>query len=159
MQIAARLWIELLFLSWKWDTTWIWAQSFAILTRGGPMIMPVQWVRVMSSSFSRPHEIVPSLTPFWPCSNSSRRRKFRGTTAKKTHKHSQRTKTDSISIYFSFEYFIRHLHIIAAYNGWQHTNWHWKLCLLYTKKKRRGKSHFKWEKQNFWPKSHNIWQY
>lgn len=42
--------------------------------------MPVQCVRVMSSSFSRPQLIVPSPTPFWPCSNSSNRRKFRGTT-------------------------------------------------------------------------------
>lgn len=43
--------------------------------------MPVQWVRVISSSLSRPQEIVPSPTPFWPCSSSSRRRKFLGTTA------------------------------------------------------------------------------
>lgn len=47
------------------------------------MIIPVQWVRVISSSLSRPHEIVPSPTPFWPCSSSSRRRKFRGTTVQK----------------------------------------------------------------------------
>jgi hypothetical protein len=50
------------------------------LTRGGPMIIPVQWVNVMSSSFSRPQEIVPSPTPFWPASSSSSKRKFRGTT-------------------------------------------------------------------------------
>lgn len=53
-----------------------------ILTRGGPMIMPVQLVSVMSSSFSKPHEIVPSPTPFWPASSSSSSLKFRGTTAK-----------------------------------------------------------------------------
>lgn len=52
-----------------------------ILTLGGPMIMPVQWVSVISSSFSKPQEMVPSPKPFWPCSNSSRRRKFLGTTA------------------------------------------------------------------------------
>jgi len=34
----------------------------------------------MSSSFSKPQLIVPSPTPFWPCSSSSRSRKFRGTT-------------------------------------------------------------------------------
>lgn len=50
------------------------------LTLGGPIIIPVQCVRVMSSSFSRPQLIVPSPTPFWPCSSSSRRRKFRGIT-------------------------------------------------------------------------------
>lgn len=50
------------------------------LTLGGPIIIPVQCVRVMSSSFSRPQLIVPSPTPFWPCSSSSKRRKFRGTT-------------------------------------------------------------------------------
>lgn len=50
------------------------------LTLGGPIIIPVQCVRVISSSFSRPQLIVPSPTPFWPCSSSSKRRKFRGTT-------------------------------------------------------------------------------
>lgn len=44
------------------------------------MIMPVQWVSVMSQSSSRPQLMVPSPTPFWPCSSSSRRRKLRGTT-------------------------------------------------------------------------------
>lgn len=52
------------------------------LTLGGPIIIPVQCVRVISSSFSKPQLIVPSPTPFWPCSNSSNRRKFRGTTMK-----------------------------------------------------------------------------
>ena len=55
--------------------------TLPVLTLGGPMIMPVQWVRVMSSSFSRPHDMVPSPTPFCPASSSSSRRKFRGTTA------------------------------------------------------------------------------
>lgn len=50
------------------------------LTLGGPIIIPVQCVRVISSSFSKPQLIVPSPTPFWPCSSSSKRRKFRGTT-------------------------------------------------------------------------------
>ena len=50
------------------------------ITLGGPIIIPVQCVRVMSSSFSKPQLIVPSPTPFWPCSNSSNKRKFRGTT-------------------------------------------------------------------------------
>lgn len=50
------------------------------LTLGGPIIIPVQCVRVMSSSFSRPQLMVPSPTPFCPCSSSSSRRKFRGTT-------------------------------------------------------------------------------
>lgn len=85
--------------------------TFAILTRGGPMIMPVQWVRVMSSSFSRPHEIVPSLTPFWPCSNSSRRRKFRGTTAKKAHRYSQRGRRRRKTIQLAF---IFHFSILSV---------------------------------------------
>lgn len=51
------------------------------LTLGGPIIIPVQCVRVMSSSFSKPQLMVPSPTPFCPCSSSSSRRKFRGTTA------------------------------------------------------------------------------
>lgn len=51
------------------------------LTLGGPIIIPVQWVRVISSSFSKPQLIVPSPTPFWPCSSSSSKRKFLGTTA------------------------------------------------------------------------------
>lgn len=53
---------------------------FSYGVRGGPIIMPIQWVRVMSSSFSRPQLMVPSPTPFWPASSSSSRRKFRGTT-------------------------------------------------------------------------------
>lgn len=54
---------------------------FSYGVRGGPIIMPIQWVRVMSSSFSRPQLMVPSPTPFCPASSSSSRRKFRGTTA------------------------------------------------------------------------------
>lgn len=49
-------------------------------TLGGPIIMPVQCVRVISSSFSRPHDIVPSPQPLCPCSNSSKSLKFLGTT-------------------------------------------------------------------------------
>lgn len=50
------------------------------LTLGGPMIMPVQCDRVISLSSSKPQLIVPSPTPFCPCSSSSNSRKFRGTT-------------------------------------------------------------------------------
>ena len=49
------------------------------LTRGGPMIMPVHLVSVMSSSSSRPQLTVPSPTPFCPSSSSSNKRKLRGT--------------------------------------------------------------------------------
>ena len=49
-----------------------------MLTLGGPIIMPVQWVSSMSSSFSRPQDMVPSPTPFWPWSSSSRSRKLLG---------------------------------------------------------------------------------
>lgn len=56
--------------------------TVCIITLGGPIIIPVQCVRVMSSSFSSPQLIVPSPTPFCPCSSSSSRRKLRGTTAK-----------------------------------------------------------------------------
>ena len=51
------------------------------LTPGGPMIIPVQRESVMSESSSSPQLMVPSPLPFWPASNSSRRRKLRGTTA------------------------------------------------------------------------------
>lgn len=54
-----------------------------IHTLGGPIIIPVHWVKVMSSSFSRPQLIVPSPTPFCPCSSSSSNLKFRGITEKK----------------------------------------------------------------------------
>lgn len=50
-----------------------------ILTLGGPRITPLHRVRVMSSSSSRPQLTVPSPTPFWPSSSSSRSRKLRGT--------------------------------------------------------------------------------
>ena len=52
------------------------------VTLGGPMIMPVQWLSWISSSFSSPHEMVPSPTPFWPASSSSKRRKLLGITEK-----------------------------------------------------------------------------
>merc|ERR1719357_492155 len=48
---------------------------------GGPMIIPVQFFRSMSSSFSRPQLMVPSPTPFCPASSSSSSRKLRGITA------------------------------------------------------------------------------
>ncbi len=54
-------------------------------TLGGPMIMQVHLERVMSSSSSRPQEIVPSLFPFCPSSNSSSSRKFLGTSTKTKH--------------------------------------------------------------------------
>lgn len=57
---------------------------FSYGVRGGPMIIPVQCVNVMSSSFSKPQLIVPSPTPFCPCSNSSNSLKFRGTTENNT---------------------------------------------------------------------------
>lgn len=49
------------------------------LTLGGPIIIPVHLVSVMSSSSSRPQLTVPSPTPFWPSSSSSNSRKLRGT--------------------------------------------------------------------------------
>lgn len=52
---------------------------FSYIVRGGPIIMPVHLVSVMSSSSSRPQLTVPSPTPFWPSSSSSNSRKFRGT--------------------------------------------------------------------------------
>lgn len=51
----------------------------APLTLGGPRITPLHRVKVMSSSSSRPQLTVPSPTPFWPSSSSSRSRKFLGT--------------------------------------------------------------------------------
>lgn len=51
----------------------------AALTLGGPRITPLHRVRVMSSSSSKPQLTVPSPTPFWPSSSSSRSRKLRGT--------------------------------------------------------------------------------
>lgn len=51
------------------------------LTLGGPTIIPVQWVKLISSSFSKPQLTVPS-PPFCPSSSSSSRRKLRGTTVK-----------------------------------------------------------------------------
>lgn len=50
-----------------------------VLTLGGPIIMPVHLVSVISSSSSRPQLTVPSPTPFWPSSSSSNSRKLRGT--------------------------------------------------------------------------------
>lgn len=47
------------------------------------MIIPVQEVSVISSSFSKPQLIVPSPTPFWPCSSSSNKRNVRGTTTER----------------------------------------------------------------------------
>lgn len=44
------------------------------------MIMPVQWVKVMSSLLVRPQLTVPSPAPLWPSSSSSKSRKLRGTT-------------------------------------------------------------------------------
>lgn len=52
------------------------------LTLGGPRIIPFQWVKVISSSFSRPQLTVPSPVPFCPSSSSSSKRKLRGTTIK-----------------------------------------------------------------------------
>lgn len=49
-----------------------------MLTLGGPKIIPDQWVNDISSSSSKPHEILPSRLPFCPSSNSSNNRKFRG---------------------------------------------------------------------------------
>ena len=45
--------------------------------------MPFQWVSDMSSSSTNPQLMVPSPPPFCPSSNSSRRRKLRGTTARR----------------------------------------------------------------------------
>lgn len=54
-------------------------KNIQVHTRGGPIIIPFQRVKVISSSSSRPQLIVPSPPPFWPSSSSSRRRKLRGT--------------------------------------------------------------------------------
>jgi hypothetical protein len=45
----------------------------------GPMIVPFQWVIMISSPSSRPYEHEPSPMPFSPFSSSSSRRKLRGT--------------------------------------------------------------------------------
>ena len=60
---------------------WCALKGNTCLTLGGPIIMPFQWVSDMSSSSTNPQLIVPSPPPFCPSSNSSRRRKLRGTTA------------------------------------------------------------------------------
>lgn len=79
-------WIySVLIWSLEWESNVKTLSPFTVLsalrlTRGGPMIIPVQLVKLMSSSFSRPQEIVPSPTPFCPASSSSSKRKFRGTT-------------------------------------------------------------------------------
>merc|ERR1719507_1054428 len=54
---------------------------FSKAVLGGPMIIPVQFFRSISSSFSSPQLMVPSPTPFWPASSSSSNRKLRGITA------------------------------------------------------------------------------
>lgn len=59
----------------------IWYIRFSNGVRGGPMIIPFQRVNIMSSSSSKPHEMVPSPAPFCPDSSSSRRTKLRGTLA------------------------------------------------------------------------------
>ena len=51
------------------------------------MIIPVHFVMVMSSSSSKPQLMVPSPKPFWPSSNSSKRRKFRGTAEKELYQN------------------------------------------------------------------------
>lgn len=56
---------------------------FSYGVRCGPIIMPIQCVSVISSSFSKPQLMVPSPTPFCPASSSSSNRKLRGTTDKK----------------------------------------------------------------------------
>merc|ERR1711892_1653744 len=48
---------------------------------GGPMIIPVQPLNSMSSSFSRPQLLAPSPTPFCPASSSSNSLKLLGITA------------------------------------------------------------------------------
>lgn len=55
-----------------------WAE-WSIFTLAGPRIMPFHTRRSMSSSCSRPQLTLPSPPPFWPCSSSSSKRKFRGT--------------------------------------------------------------------------------
>lgn len=65
--------------------------KMAPLTLGGPRITPLHRVKVMSSSSSKPQLTVPSPTPFWPSSSSSRSRKLRGTLTPvcgQTHSHS-----------------------------------------------------------------------
>lgn len=77
--------------------TWI---GNILLTRGGPIIIPVHCVKVMSLSSSKPQLIVPSPTPFCPCSNSSRRRKLRGTTTPEEHTHYQHKITFDFYSYY-----------------------------------------------------------
>ena len=52
---------------------------FSSIVRGGPIIMPVHLVSVMSLSSSRPQPTVSSPTPLWPSSSSSNSQKSRGT--------------------------------------------------------------------------------
>merc|ERR1719228_1521355 len=54
---------------------------FSKVVLGGPMIIPVQALSSISSSFSRPQLIVPSPTPFCPASSSSSSLKLLGITA------------------------------------------------------------------------------
>ena len=54
-------------------------------TFGGPIMVPIQCVRVRSFSSAKPQLIVPSPSPFIPSSNSSRRTKFLGTTKYKIY--------------------------------------------------------------------------
>ena len=51
-----------------------------LLTCPGPMIVPFQWLIMISSPSSRPYEQEPSPMPFSPFSSSSSSRKLRGTT-------------------------------------------------------------------------------
>lgn len=70
------------------------------------MIIPVQWESVISESSSKPQLIVPSPTPFCPCSNSSNKRKFLGTTtsemeSKSTYQSIELSKIMMMSMYES----------------------------------------------------------
>lgn len=54
----------------------------ALLTCPGPIMVPFQWLIMISSESSRPYEHEPSPMPFSPFSSSSSRRKLRGTGGK-----------------------------------------------------------------------------
>ena len=67
-----------------------------VLTCPGPMIVPFQWLIMISSPSSRPYEQEPSPMPFSPFSSSSSKRKFLGTVqhSQQAHWHSPEQSAD-----------------------------------------------------------------
>lgn len=78
------------------------------LTRGGPMIIPLQRVSVISSSSSNPQLTVPSPTPFCPSSSSSNSRKLRGTLMPGADEGRERKITTEIIIFSQHKHACRH---------------------------------------------------